>query len=208
MNDGHVAAQTFDNFQDVGRQEDGSAGFSHARQQRLQRACRESIHTLEGFVEKQNARSVNYGGCESKLLLHSVRIVRNHGLGAVGELHEIEQLLGAALSRHAVQAVHAADKLEILRTRQALEKAHTLGNNADLAFYFNGIRGKVHTEELHAAGSGREQAGQYLDGGRFSSTVRAQESEELSRSYLQIDAIDGGQVAEFPGQLLRLDSHF
>jgi len=28
-----------------------------------------------------------------------------------------------------------------------------------------------------------------------------QESEELSRSYLQIDAIDGGQVAEFPGQL-------
>src|SRR5260370_16556076 len=114
---------------------------------------------------------MNDSGCESKLLLHSVRVIRNHGFGPIGELHEIEQLLGAALGRHAVKPVHAADKLEILRTRQALEKAHALRNNADLALYFDRIRGKVHTEELHAAGSRCKQTRQNFDCSGFSSTI-------------------------------------
>ena len=93
MDDGHVAAQPLDDFQDVRRQEDGCAAFRHTRQQRFQSSCGEGIHAFERLVKEQNARSVNHRGSESQLLLHSVRVVRNHGLGAISELHKIQQLL-------------------------------------------------------------------------------------------------------------------
>src|SRR2546430_9824019 len=63
---------------------------SHARQQRLQRACRERIHTFEWLVEKQNARPVNHGGGQCKLLLHPVRVVRNHGLRSEEHTSELQ----------------------------------------------------------------------------------------------------------------------
>ena len=101
-----------------------------------------------------------------------MRVVGNHGLGPIGELHEIKQFLRAALGCRAVETIHPADELQILSTRQTLEKSHAFGHNADLAFNFDGISGKIHAQKLDTAGSWREQAGQNLDGRRFSRSVR------------------------------------
>src|SRR5260370_35946138 len=111
------------------------------------------MHTSEGLVEKENAWPVNHSRSESEFLLHDVGIVRNHGLGPIGKLHEIEQLVSAALGCRAVQPVHLADELQILRAGQALEEAHAFGHNANLAFYLDRIRGKIESKKLHAAGS-------------------------------------------------------
>src|SRR5207237_5790873 len=188
--------------------DEGCTASLRARQQGLQSSRREGIHAFERLLKEQNARSVNHGGSESQLLLHSVRVIRNHGLGAISELHKIQQLLRTALGCGTVQTIHPAYKFQILGTRQALEKAHTFRYNADLALYLDRIRGEVDAEELHAAGGWRQQAGQNFDGRRFSRAVRPQKAEELSRSHLKIDTVDRSKIPECPGQFLRLNGHF
>src|SRR6267378_3864184 len=96
----------------------------------------------------------------------------------------------------------------MLGARQALEEAHAFRYHADLPFYFDRILGKIHAQELHAAGSRREQARQDLDRRRFPRAIRSQKSEELSGCHLEINAVDRSEVPESPGQLLRLNGHF
>jgi len=79
-------------------------------------------------------------------------------VGRSARLPEIKQLLRAALVVARSKPYIRHDKLQVFRARQALEKAHAFRHNADLAFYFAGIRGKVHRKKLHAAGSRRKQA--------------------------------------------------
>src|SRR5215510_4665348 len=82
------------------------------------------------------------------------------------------------------------------------------GHNPDLALYFHGLRGKIEAEELHASRSWREQTCKHFDGGRFSCAVRSEETEELSCSNLEVDAIHRGQVSEPARQPLCVNGNF
>ena len=93
VNDGNVAAEAFDDFQNVRSQKNRRATFGHAAKQRFQSAGRERVHPFERLIEEQDARPVDDGSSKRKFLLHAMRIVRDHGLGPVGELHEFQQLL-------------------------------------------------------------------------------------------------------------------
>ncbi len=150
---------------------------------------------------------MNHCRGESELLLHSVGVISDQGFGTIGELHEFKQFLRAALGCSLVEAIHLADELQILCACQALEKAHAFWNNANLALHVNGVRCKVHAEKLHTAGGWRKQTSQNLDGRRFPGAVWSEKTEELSRRYLKIDAVDGGEVPKPACQFLRLNSN-
>ncbi len=74
---------------------------------------------------------------------------------------------------------------------QPSEQRHTFGDDADLPFDLDGMRGQIESENFNTPGAGREQAGEHFDGRGFSGAVGAEEAEELSRRDAQIDAING-----------------
>src|SRR3984957_9295130 len=138
-----MAAQSLHDLEDMGSQKNCDPAFGHASEQRFQRTSCERIHSFEWLVEEEDARSMDHSSGERQFFLHAVRIVRDDGFGAVGELHEFEQLLGALAGGGTVEAIHAADEIEILGTGQALEKPHAFGHDTDLPLYFDGVRGKI-----------------------------------------------------------------
>ena len=95
MNDGDVAAQAFDDFENVRSEEDRGAAGDHALQHGFQRTRGDGIDTFEWLIQEEDFGPVNYGGSEGQLFLHSVRIVGDQFFGLVGELHEVEQFGGA-----------------------------------------------------------------------------------------------------------------
>ena len=69
-------------------------------------------------------------------------------LGRSHELHEIEQLGGALRGGVAIEAVHAADEVQIFGAGEASEEGHAFGNDANLAFYVDGILHQIDAENL------------------------------------------------------------
>ena len=92
----------------------------------------DGVHAFERLVEKQHLGPVNHGGGERQLLLHAVREVGHQLARLVGELHEIEQLVGALIGGLAVETVHPADEAQILGRGEAAEQSHALRHHADL----------------------------------------------------------------------------
>ena len=148
---------------------------------------------------------MNYGGGHGEFFLHAVGVVGDQRLGAIAELHEIEQLGGALSGDFAIEAVHAADEIEIFRAGEASEKREAFGNDANLAFYGDGIGDEIGAENGHAPFAGREQAGEHLDGGGFSGAIGAEKSEELAGSDGQIDVVHGEELAEAAREIFRGD---
>ena len=145
---------------------------------------------------------------ERQLFLHAVGIVGDHGFRPVRKLHEFQQLFAAFARGLLVQAVHAADEMEIFRSREPLEKSHALRHHADLALHFNRLRGEIQAQQFHASRGRRKQPSQHFDGGGFSRAVGAEESEKLSRGHAQIHFVHRGQLPEAPRQLFRENRRF
>ena len=83
----------------------------------------------------------------------------------VGELHEIEQLLGALVGGLAIEAIHAADEAQIFGRGEPAEQGHAFRHNADLALQVERAGGERLAENLDRSRAGLEQAGKHLDGG-------------------------------------------
>src|ERR1700751_639649 len=137
MDDGEMTAEAFDNFQDMRGKKNRGAARDHALEHRFESAGGDRVHTFEGLIEKKNFRTVDDSGGEGQFLLHAMRVIGNELLGLVGELHEIEEFGGALGGGLTIEAVHAADKIQILRAGEPSEEGHAFGYDADLALDFD-----------------------------------------------------------------------
>src|SRR5208283_456462 len=131
-----------------------------------------------------------------------MRVVGDQLLRMIGELHEVEQL-SAALGRGLpVQPIHAAGKVQELSSREPAEQSHAFGDDSDLPLHFYRMRREIEPENFDPPRSWRQQPGEHLDRRGFARSVRPQETKELSRRNLQIDAINGQQLSEAASQAL------
>ena len=158
------------------------------------------VDAFEGLVEEEDARAVDDGGGERELALHAVGEIGDKLFAVVGEAHEVEEFFGSGARGIGVEAVHAADKGEVFGRGETAEKRHALGDDTDLALERDGVLREVFAEDFDAAGGGGEQAGEHLDGGGFACAVGAEEAEELAGCDGEVDAVDGGEVAEAAGK--------
>lgn len=69
----------------------------------------------------------------------------------------------------------------------------------------SGARLQIHIEHQRVAAGGYQQAAHHLEGGRFTCTVGAEQSEDLTAPDLKVDVVGGSEAAELLGQRLRLD---
>jgi hypothetical protein len=202
IDDGDVSAQAFDDFEDVRGEEDGGAAGDHALEHCLEGAGGDGVHAFKGFVEEEDFGAVDDGGGEGEFFLHAVGEVGDEFFCFAGEVHELEEFFGAGSGGGGVEAVHATDKAEVLGCGETAEEGEAFGDNADLAFDFDGVGECVETEDPDTAGGGGEEAGEHLDGGGFAGAVGAEEAEELAGRDGEIDVLNGGEVAESPGEAL------
>src|SRR5690348_9618640 len=205
MDDGHMAAEALDDLENMRSEKNGDTSFGHPAQKCFECSGRKRVYAFEWLVKKENPRAVDDSGGQGQFFLHSVRVVRDQSLGAIGELHEFEELIGTALGRGTVETVHAANEPQIFGAGQSLEKPHALRHNADLTFHFDGTRREVQAEKLSPAGTGGQQARKHLDGGGFARPVGPEKSEELSCCNSKIDGIDRGEIAKTTCQLFGHD---
>lgn len=63
-----------------------------------------------------------------------------------------------------------------------------------------GIGGHVHPGHPHLSGVGGHDPGQDSQGGGLAGAVRAHQAEDLAVGHLQVESVQGGEVAEAPGQ--------
>src|SRR3984957_17363765 len=202
MDDGEMAAKAFDNFEDMRGEKNRGAARDHALEHRFESAGSDRVHAFEGLIEKKNFRTVDDGGGKGQFFLHAMRVIGNELLGLVGELHEIEEFGGALGGGLAIEAVHAADKIQILRAGQPSEEGHAFGDDADLALHFDGVGGEIEAEDFDASRGRGEQASEHLDSGGFAGAVRSEEAEELPRGDAQAYILYGGEGAEAARQTL------
>jgi hypothetical protein len=121
----------------------------------------------------------------------------------IGELHEIEKLGGAFCGSFAIQAVHAADEVEVFGAGEASEESHSFGHHSDLPFDFERSSDEIQAENFDSARRGREQTGEHFDRGGFSCAVGAEEAEKLSGSDAEIYILDGDELTEAAREAFR-----
>src|ERR1700733_14260405 len=205
VNDGDVAAEALDDFEHMGGQENCCAVANHSLQHGLESAGGDGVHTFERLVKKKHARTVNDGGGHGQLLLHAVRIIGDERFGTIAELHEIEEFGGALRCGLAIEAVHAADEIEIFGAGEPSEKREALRDDADLALHGDRIFFKVDPKNSDAAFAGSEQAGEHFNGGGFTGAVGAEEAEKLAGGYVHLNVVHRGERAKTAREIFYAD---
>ena len=117
-------------------------------------------------------------------------------LGAIGELHELEQLLGAAPALGARQVEVAAVEHEVVEHGELLVELVLLRHDADPGPDLLAVAGRVHPEDPQLALGDRRDAADHAHRRRLAGAVRPEEAERLAAVDLDVDPVDGGEVAE------------
>ena len=92
------------------------------------------VEALGGLVEDEQGRLVHERAGEVEAPLHATRVRARQLAGDLGQGHELEQLVGAALDLGRGQPVHAAGQLERLAAgREGVERRRLEGQPEPLA---------------------------------------------------------------------------
>ena len=135
---------------------------------------------------------MNDSGGHRELLLHAMGIISDERLRPIAELHEIEKLGGALRRRLAIEAVHAAHKIEVFGTGETAEERQAFGNNADLPLHRDGILFKIDSQDSNPAFGGSQQAGEHFDCGGFAGAIRSEETKKLAGGDIHLNVVHCG----------------
>ena len=188
VDDGDVGAEALDDFEDVGGEEDGGAAGDHALKHGFERAGGDGVDAFEGLVEEEDSGPWMTAAARASFFCmpweKSVMSFFVSPARPMKSRSSVVRVRGGG----GVEAVHAADEAEVFGGGEAAEEGEAFGDDADLAFHFDGVCGDcVEAEDLDGAGGGREQAGEHLDGGGFTCAVGAEEAEELAGGDGEVD---------------------
>ena len=106
----------------------------------------------------------------------------------------------AVLGLLAAQPVQAGRVAQVLAPGQVVVEAHGVGQVADPTLDLERVMGRVEAQDPGRAVTRLGEAEQHEDGRRLACPVLAQQAEDLAPPQLQVEAVDGGQVAVVLGQ--------
>src|SRR5438067_9670419 len=217
--DGHHAALVEDAdavgglglFQVMGREEDRDVvRRAHVAQIRPQVAAAGRVEAGGRLVQEQHPRPVHETANDLQLALHAARqlLHRLEDLGLQAEdAGQVAQLL-AICPRHGaeegpvrIEAVEDGVKAHVLLAREVQVEAVLLKDDAHARAHSGGIAHGVAAVDHHAPGGRPKGGGEDRDGGGLAGAVRPQQREELARTNLEGDPVDGIAV----GLLVTLD---
>ena len=132
----------------------------------------------------------------------------NCEIGLVGGLLEpelLEQPLRGRAGVRRAQALQAPEEPQVLGRREVLVDRRVLAGDADQLADAVRLAGHVDAEDLRVARVDRQQRREHPQHRRLAGAVRAEDAEDLALAHLEVDAVDGAQVAEGLHQAACLD---
>src|SRR5262249_53462853 len=102
-------------------------------------------------------------------------------------------------------AVEIADEAQEFKTRQLWIDERLVGNKTDSPFGLDAISDNVPSGDVRRPGTGIHQPCENLDGRRLAGPVGTEKAEYFAFSYVKINIIYGGELAEAFGQAAQLD---
>ena len=117
-------------------------------------------------------------------------------VGGVGEAEALEQLAPARLRGLATHAVEAADHDEVLEAGEVVVDRRVLAGEADAGAQRARVADDVEAGHAGCAGVGGEEGGEDPDRRGLAGPVGAEDAEDGAGSGLEVDAVEGADVAE------------
>lgn len=153
-----------------------------------------------GLVEEEQARVVHQRLRKIEALAHPSREGAGPALGHVGEVDDLEQLVGFGRRRSGGEPVEPTLEHEVLVAGEVVIDAHALSGVADPMASLLRLLRHVDAVHHHPARRGSQQGHPDADGGGLPRSVGAEEAEYLSFFYTEADAVHRSYTA-------RIDLH-
>lgn len=196
MYDGYMVTQPLHNFHDVAAEYDGGTAPDQLDENFAECTDREWVDALERFVEEKNRRSMKDRSTECDLLSHAGRVVEHQTAGRLGEIQDLEQLVGPVSANSSVETAQQADVLEELLTGQPLEQPEILGYHSDSCLDCPWVCPHVHPADPDVAAVRAQKTRGDLECCRLAGAVGAHESEECATRNVEVEPVDSELVAE------------
>src|SRR5258706_5324110 len=207
LNDADTMANFLGDTDAVGREEHRRAAGGEGTKEIFERARALRVHADHRFVDDQDARLVNQRGANHQALLHAVRIAFDQFVAPRGQLQPFQKYRDPPFEPFGIETVQLADESQEFITAELLVDERPVGNEAGNRFgFFRFLDDIVLTEEnlprrwLEDAHHGANRRG-------LASAVGAEEAEDFSSLYFEIQVIDGGEFAVVFAEVVDLN-HF
>ena len=165
-----------------------------------QEVARLGVEPGGGLVEDEDLGVRDERPRDGEPTLHPARQRVHLVMGPLGELGELEELLGSFPDDAAGQVEVPAVDHEVVEDGQLEVERVLLGHDADPAPDLRPVVGRVHAEHPQRPVRHRGHARDHPHGGRLAGTVGPQEPVGLAPADLEVDAVDGDEVAEPLGE--------
>ena len=149
-----------------------------------------------GLVEEEDVGVVDQRRGQVEPALHPPRVGLDLAVDGGADVDEAEHLRHAGQAFVAPEPVEPALEVEELSARLAVVESGVLEGDADLEADLLGIAGHVVAGDESPAPRRAQQGAEHADQRRLAGAVRAEEPVDLARGDLEVDAVDGPEVAE------------
>jgi hypothetical protein len=134
VDDADAVTKAFDDFEDVGGEEDGGAVADEVEQEVFHEAGSDGVDAFEGFIHEEELGTVDEGGGHGHAFAHAFGVFADEFATGGGEFEKFDEFFGAFLGHGAGEAIHAADEFEVFRAREIVEQESFIGDEADVLF--------------------------------------------------------------------------
>ena len=122
----------------------------------------------------------------------------------VGEIHLLGDLPHPLIDLRLLDLLHLQAEGDVVIDRHGGEERVALEHDADVAV-LDGHVGDVPSLDEHAAGDGLDEARDGPERRRLAAAGRSQKSEEFALLHMDVDVMQGGEVAEFYDDVVEFD---
>ena len=165
----------------------------------------EGIHPRGWLVENQDFRLVDDRHGQGEPLTEAHWKLRCQVIDHLAQAKALQEIGDSLLHCRLGEVEESGVELEVLPYGELRVERKALRHVADQPAELAVARLDFRAKEAGRPFRGRKQAGQHLHRGGLPASVGAEEAEDLTAFDPEARAIDGSEVPEAPGQVLRLD---
>ena len=206
VEDGDLVAELVGLFEVLGGEEEGDAVLAVESLDVVPEVLPgDGVESGGRFVEEDDRGGVDEGGGEIEAALHAAGVAADASVGVLGQVDDVEQMGDSVFDVASGDVVEAGLEAKELATGLEDVESGFLKGDPDGSADLSVLVEDVESGDPGLAGGGPEQGGQHADGGRLAAAVLSEETEDLSGTDTEIDAVDGLDLAEVLDQAVSLD---